>query len=125
MTVGYSNDIHAEMKTFLMSRVENRGKKASGLCRNHYFIMYFDCIAIFQLQSRIAKLPSTVRLIHVRICFMNAADISYTRVNKRIRLFPKLQGNMRLIPNMRLIMKAKLTTPPTPRRELSGVASPR
>ena len=32
----------------------------------------------------------------------------YTRVNKRIRLFPKLQGNMGLLPNMRLIMKAKI-----------------
>ena len=38
--------------------------------------------------------------------------IPYTRVNKRIRLFSKLQGNMRLLHNMRLIMKAKLTTPP-------------
>ena len=32
-----------------------------------------------------------------------------------MRPFPKLQGNMRLIPNMRFIMKAKLTTPPKPR----------
>ena len=39
----------------------------------------------------------------------------YTRVNKRMRLFVKLQGNMRLIPNMRLIVKGKLTTPPKPR----------
>ena len=38
-------------------------------------------------------------------------QIPYTRVNKRIRLFPKLQENMRFLPNMRLIMKAKLTTP--------------
>ena len=39
--------------------------------------------------------------------------VPYTRVNKRIRLFQKLQGNMRLIPNMRLIMRhKKLTTPP-------------
>ena len=30
--------------------------------------------------------------------------------------FQKLQGNMRLLPNMCLIMKAKLTTPPKPRR---------
>ena len=29
-------------------------------------------------------------------------DIPYTRVNKRMRLLAKLQGNMRLIPNMRL-----------------------
>ena len=36
--------------------------------------------------------------------------VPYTRVNKHIRLFPKLQQNMRLLPNMRLIMKAKLTT---------------
>ena len=33
--------------------------------------------------------------------------IPYTRVNKRIRLFQKLQGNLHLIPNMRLIMKGK------------------
>ena len=38
--------------------------------------------------------------------------IPYTRVNKRIRLFPKLQGNMRLLPNMRLIMKAKIDHTP-------------
>ena len=42
--------------------------------------------------------------------------ILYTRVNKRIRLFPKLQGNMHLLSNMCLIMKAKLTTPPKPQR---------
>ena len=35
-------------------------------------------------------------------------DIPYTRVNKRMRLFAKLQGNMRLIPNMRLIAKGKI-----------------
>ena len=34
--------------------------------------------------------------------------VPYTRVNKRIRLFPKLQGNMRLLPNMHLIMKAEI-----------------
>ena len=34
--------------------------------------------------------------------------IPYTQVNKRIRLFPKLQGNMCLLPNMHLIMKAKM-----------------
>ena len=39
-------------------------------------------------------------------------QIPYTRVNKRIHLFPKPQENMRLLPNMHLIMKAKLTTPP-------------
>ena len=33
--------------------------------------------------------------------------LPYTWVNKHIHLFPKLQGNMHLIPNMRLIMKAK------------------
>ena len=38
--------------------------------------------------------------------------VPYTRVNKRIRLFPKLQGNMRLIPKMRLIMKAKIDHTP-------------
>ena len=35
-------------------------------------------------------------------------EIPYTRVNKRMRLFSKLQGNMRLIPNMRLIVKGKI-----------------
>ena len=34
--------------------------------------------------------------------------VPYTRVNKRMRLFAKLQGNMRLIPNMRLIAKGKI-----------------
>ena len=34
--------------------------------------------------------------------------IPYTRVNKRMRLFAKLQGNMHLIPNMRLIVKGKI-----------------
>ena len=37
--------------------------------------------------------------------------IPYTQVNKRIRLFPKLQGNMCLLPNMRLIMKSNDHTP--------------
>ena len=36
---------------------------------------------------------------------------AYT-VYKRIRLFPKLQGNMRLLPNMCLIMKAKIDHTP-------------
>ena len=42
-------------------------------------------------------------------CYVVLGDIAipYTRVNKRIRLFQKLQGNMRLIPNMRLIMRDK------------------
>ena len=39
---------------------------------------------------------------------LHIVHIPYTRVNKRIRLFPKPQGNMRLIPNMRLVMKAKI-----------------
>ena len=43
---------------------------------------------------------------------MQTCQIPYTRVNKCICIFPKLQGN---IPNMRLIMKAKLTTPQKPR----------
>ena len=34
--------------------------------------------------------------------------VPYTRVNKCMRLFAKLQGNMRLIPNMRLIAKGKI-----------------
>jgi len=38
--------------------------------------------------------------------------VPYTWVNKRIRLFPKLQGNMRLILNMRLTMKAKIDHTP-------------
>ena len=43
--------------------------------------------------------------------------IPYTRVNKCIRLFPKVRGIMRLIPNTHLIMKGKkLTTPQKPRR---------
>ena len=41
--------------------------------------------------------------------------IPYTRVNNRIHLFPKLQENMRLIPNMRSIMKAKIDHTPKPR----------
>ena len=40
------------------------------------------------------------------VCENISAYIPHTRVNKHIRLFPKLQGNMCLI------MKAKLTTPP-------------
>ena len=39
-------------------------------------------------------------------------EVPYTRVNKRICLFSKLERNMRLIPNMRLIAMEKLTTPP-------------
>ena len=42
--------------------------------------------------------------------------IPYTRVNKCIHLFPKLQGNMPLLPNMRLIMKAKIDHTLKPRR---------
>ena len=38
--------------------------------------------------------------------------IPYTRVNKRIRLFSKLQGNVRLLPNMCLIIKAKIDHTP-------------
>ena len=34
--------------------------------------------------------------------------IPYTRVNKCMHLFAKLQGNMRLIPNMCLIAKGKI-----------------
>ena len=30
----------------------------------------------------------------------NNVGIPYTQVNKRIHLFPKLEGNMRLLPNM-------------------------
>ena len=52
-----------------------------------------------------------------------ATLIPYTRVNKRMRLFQKLQGNMRLIPNMRLIMRGKkLTTPPKPQRRVHMTA---
>ena len=40
--------------------------------------------------------------------------VPYTRVNKHMPLFAKLQGNMCLIPNMRLIAKGKMTTPPKP-----------
>ena len=35
-------------------------------------------------------------------------SILYTRVNKRMRLFAELQGNVRLISNMRLIAKGKI-----------------
>ena len=38
--------------------------------------------------------------------------IPYTRVNKRIRFFLKLQGNMHLLPIMRLIMMAKIDHTP-------------
>ena len=38
---------------------------------------------------------------------MSSQEIPYTRVNKRICLFSKLQGNMCLLPNTRLIMKGK------------------
>ena len=43
---------------------------------------------------------------------INIGNMPYTWVNKRIRLFPKLQGNMRLIPNMHLIMMAKIDCTP-------------
>ena len=43
---------------------------------------------------------------------INIGNIPYTRVNKRIHLFPKLQGNMHLIPNMHLIMMAKIDYSP-------------
>ena len=42
----------------------------------------------------------------VNVCFN--AMIQYTWVNKRMRLFAKVQGNMRLIPNLRLIAKGKI-----------------
>ena len=38
----------------------------------------------------------------------STTKLPYTQVHKRIRLFSKLQGNMRLIPNMRLIAKGKI-----------------
>ena len=38
----------------------------------------------------------------------SGVHIPYTQVNKRMRLFSKLQGNMRLIPNMHLIAKGKI-----------------
>ena len=46
---------------------------------------------------------------------LHIVHILYTRVNKRICLFPKPEGNMRLIPNMRLVYneRQKLTTPKT------------
>ena len=46
---------------------------------------------------------------------LHIVHILYTRVNKRICLFPKPQGNMRLIPNMYLVYneRQKLTTPKT------------
>ena len=46
---------------------------------------------------------------------LHIAHILYTRVNECIHLFPKPEGNMRLILNMRLVYneKQKLTTPKT------------
>ena len=67
-------------------------------------------------QPRVYR-TSVLMLSFERYSLKSLDKIPYTRVNKRICLFPKLQGNMRLIPNMRLIMKGKkLTTPPKPRR---------
>ena len=51
------------------------------------------------------EIEDTTQDIMCKMCIL------YTQVNKRIRLFPKLQENMRLIPNTRLMMK--LTTPKT------------
>ena len=42
------------------------------------------------------------------ISYHELSFLPYTQVNKRMRLFSKLQGNMRLIPNMRLIAKVKI-----------------
>ena len=48
-----------------------------------------------------------------KLFWVDIVKIPYTQVNKRICLFPKLQGHMhlkpneRLMPNMRLIMKGK------------------
>ena len=44
----------------------------------------------------------------------SVVNLPYTRVNKYICLFPKLQGEMRLLPIMRLIMKAKIDQSVTP-----------
>ena len=45
------------------------------------------------------------------VIFYHSVLIPYTRVDRRIRLFPKLQGNMRLI-----VKGQKMTTPPKSRR---------
>ena len=52
-----------------------------------------------------------------------APQLPYTRVNKCIRLFPKLQGNMHLLPNMHLIMKAKIDHTPKPRRPFGSTCT--
>ena len=51
------------------------------------------------------------RTIMQSICQVShllCSTIPYTRVNKRMRLFAKLQENMRLIPNMCLIARGKI-----------------
>ena len=53
-------------------------------------------------------------IICIQQVFQPPGRVPYTRVNRRIRLFPKLQGNMRLLPNMHLIMKAKIDHTPKP-----------
>ena len=52
------------------------------------------------------QIPSAIERLFTEIT--EVIQIPYTRVNKRMRLFAKLQGNMRLIPNMRLIAKGKI-----------------
>ena len=57
------------------------------------------------------KIVGKVRFMH----------LSRRNENKHIRLFPKLQGNMCLLPNMRLLMKAKIDYTPKPQC-LFGIA---
>jgi len=77
----------------------------------------------YLLPTKVFLKPVTAAAMYFSLCakahpppsiipFLLAHDLPYTQVNKRIRLFPKLQGNMRLLPNMRLIMKAKIDHTP-------------
>ena len=73
------------------------------------------CLVIFvrDLFSRFSRVKSQSRKVNHKIlvvhvqseqCFNPSYQkLPYTWVNKRIRFFQKLQGNMRLVPNMHLI----------------------
>ena len=72
------------------------------------------CLVIFvrDLFSRFSRVKTHSRKVKPRnfscpcakwTVFQSYQKLPYTQVNKCIRLFPKLQGNMRLLPNMHLI----------------------
>ena len=65
----------------------------------------FVCLAHWVIDDLLMSAPSYPDLSSPSTS--RVLGVPYTRVNKRIRLFPKLQGNMRLIPNMRLICEGK------------------